>query len=61
MNWNEPFGDGYPNPNRSHFRSPDIWMTASASDRVENHGWIGRYFDHACSGADPTVGIAVGR
>ncbi len=52
---------GYPNPNRSHFRSTDIWMTASASDRVENRGWLGRYFDHACSGADPTVGIAVGR
>ncbi len=52
---------GYPNPNRSHFRSTDIWMTASASDRVENHGWIGRYFDHACAGADPTVGIAIGR
>jgi len=52
---------GYPNPNRSHFRSTDIWMTASSSDRVENHGWIGRYFDHACNGADPTVGIAIGR
>lgn len=52
---------GYPNPNRSHFRSTDIWMTGSASDRVENRGWLGRYFDHACSGADPTVGIAVGR
>lgn len=54
-------GVGYPNPNRSHFRSTDIWMTASASDRVESHGWLGRYFDHACSGADPTVGLAVGR
>ena len=52
---------GYPNPNRSHFRSTDIWMTASSSNRVENHGWIGRYFDHVCPGADPTVGIAVGR
>lgn len=52
---------GYPNPNRSHFRSTDIWMTASASDRIENQGWIGRYFDHACAGTDPTVGIAIGR
>jgi uncharacterized protein (DUF1501 family) len=24
---------GYPNPNRSHFRSTDIWMTATDSDR----------------------------
>lgn len=54
-------GVGYPNPNRSHFRSTDIWMTASDSDRFSNRGWIGRYFDHACAGADPTVGIAIGR
>jgi uncharacterized protein (DUF1501 family) len=54
-------GIGYPNPNRSHFRSTDIWMTAADSDRVESLGWIGRYFDHACNGADPVVGLAVGR
>jgi uncharacterized protein (DUF1501 family) len=54
-------GVGYPNPNRSHFRSTDIWMTASDADRFEKHGWIGRYFDANCSGADPTVGVAVGR
>lgn len=52
---------GYPNPNRSHFRSTDIWMTASDSDRFSNLGWLGRYFDNACAGADPTVGIAIGR
>ena len=54
-------GVGYPNPNRSHFRSTDIWMTASDAERYEKHGWIGRYFDSNCSGADPTVGVAVGR
>lgn len=54
-------GVGYPNPNRSHFRSTEIWQTASASDINEKHGWLGRYFDHACAGADPTVGISVGR
>jgi uncharacterized protein (DUF1501 family) len=54
-------GVGYPNPNRSHFRSTDIWMTASDSDRFEKHGWIGRYFDANCSGSDPTAGVAVGR
>ncbi len=52
---------GYPNPNRSHFRSTDIWMTATDSDRFSNLGWLGRYFDHACAGADPTVGIAIRR
>jgi len=54
-------GVGYPNPNRSHFRSTEIWQTASDSNKFEKHGWIGRYFDHACKGADPTVGINVGR
>ncbi len=52
---------GYPNPNRSHFRSTDIWMTATDSDRYGNLGWLGRYFDNACAGADPTVGVAIGR
>ncbi len=52
---------GYPNPNRSHFRSTDIWMTATDSDRFSNKGWLGRYFDHACAGAEPTVGLCVGR
>jgi uncharacterized protein (DUF1501 family) len=54
-------GVGYPNPNRSHFRSTDIWMTASDSNRYEKYGWLGRYFDANCAGADPTVGVAVGR
>ncbi len=36
-------GVGYPNPNLSHFRSTDIWMTASASNQVVSTGWMGRY------------------
>jgi uncharacterized protein (DUF1501 family) len=54
-------GIGYPNPNRSHFRSTEIWQTASDSERFEKFGWLGRYFDNACPGADPTVGVNVGR
>jgi uncharacterized protein (DUF1501 family) len=54
-------GVGYPNPNRSHFRSTEIWQTASDSEAIEKYGWLGRYFDNACAGADPTVGVAVGR
>jgi len=42
---------GYPNPNRSHFRSTDIWETASDSDRVIPTGWIGRFLDNTCTGA----------
>jgi uncharacterized protein (DUF1501 family) len=53
-------GVGYPNPNRSHFRSTEIWQTASDADRNEAHGWLGRYFDNCCSGADPVVGVAIG-
>lgn len=36
---------GYPNPNRSHFRSMDIWQTATDSDNYSQSGWIGRYLD----------------
>jgi uncharacterized protein (DUF1501 family) len=54
-------GIGYPNPNRSHFRSTEIWQTASDAQKVQSYGWIGRYFDNACSGADPTVGVSIGR
>jgi len=53
-------GVGYPNPNRSHFRSTEIWQTASDSDKVETDGWLGRYFDSCCKGAEPTVGVAIG-
>ena len=53
-------GVGYPNPNRSHFRSTEIWQTASDADKNGTEGWIGRYFDSCCPGADPTVGVAIG-
>ncbi|WP_160971311.1 DUF1501 domain-containing protein [Pseudomaricurvus sp. HS19] len=33
-------GVGYPQPNRSHFRSIDIWDTASAADKYLNEGWL---------------------
>jgi uncharacterized protein (DUF1501 family) len=54
-------GVGYPNPDRSHFRSMEIWETASGSDKSETTGWIGRFFDANCPGCDrPTAGVAVG-
>jgi uncharacterized protein (DUF1501 family) len=53
-------GVGYPNPNRSHFRSTEIWQTASDSEQIEKYGWLGRYFDNACAGADPAVGVTIG-
>lgn len=53
-------GVGYPNPNRSHFVSSRIWHTGSPSGE-QKEGWIGRYFDHCCNGADPPPlsGIAI--
>lgn len=51
---------GYPNPDRSHFRSMDIWHTASASDQYLDTGWVGRYLDAACTGMPrPTGAIQV--
>jgi uncharacterized protein (DUF1501 family) len=40
---------GYPNPDRSHFRSMDIWQTASASNEILQTGWLGRYLDSNCT------------
>lgn len=36
---------GYPNQNRSHFRSTDIWKSGSDADEYLPTGWLGRYFD----------------
>jgi uncharacterized protein (DUF1501 family) len=35
----------YPNPNLSHFRATDIWLTASDSNQYLNSGWLGRYLE----------------
>jgi uncharacterized protein (DUF1501 family) len=41
-------GVGYPNPDRSHFRSMAIWQTAQLDQQgPEVHGWLGRAFDGA--------------
>ena len=36
---------GYPSQNFSHFRSTDIWLSASDSNQVLNSGWLGRYLN----------------
>jgi len=36
---------GYPDQDRSHFRSTDIWHTASDADKVLRTGWLGRYLE----------------
>lgn len=45
-------GVGYPNPSRSHFVGTEIWETADPQQR-RTMGWVGRYFDAQCRGADP--------
>jgi uncharacterized protein (DUF1501 family) len=50
-------GVGYPNPDRSHFRSMDIWQTASPKDAVPT-GWIGRWLDSG--GDDPLRAVNIG-
>lgn len=50
-------GVGYPNPDHSHFRSMDIWQTASPASPVPT-GWIGRWLD--ATGDDPTRAVNIG-
>ena len=51
---------GYPNPDRSHFRSMDIWQSASDSNQYISTGWLGRYLDAQCSGCDkPTQALEI--
>jgi uncharacterized protein (DUF1501 family) len=48
---------GYPNPVRSHFRSSDIWHTASSREEKVDSGWLGRFIDHY--GKMPYSGIEI--
>ena len=51
---------GYPNPDRSHFRSMDIWHSASDSKDYVYTGWLGRYLDAQCKGCDkPTQALEI--
>ncbi|HEY6085182.1 MAG TPA: DUF1501 domain-containing protein [Nitrospira sp.] len=38
-------GVGYASPNRSHFRSIEVWETASESEQVLDEGWLARLFE----------------
>jgi len=58
---------GYPNPDRSHFRSMDIWQSASDANKYVSTGWLGRYLDAECADckshmaieADDTLSLAM--
>jgi len=54
-------GIGYPKPNRSHFRSMDIWHTAE-SDHIADSGWLGRTIRELDPGGENVItGINFGR
>ena len=54
-------GIGYPNPNRSHFRSMDIWHTAHPED-IGNEGWLGQAIrDIDPKGENVLTGVNFGR
>ena len=54
-------GIGYPHPNRSHFRSMDIWQTAEP-DRIATEGWLGRVIRSLDPGGDNVLtGVNFGR
>ncbi len=52
-------GIGYPNPNRSHFTSMDIWHLADRQQK-ETEGWLGRYVDTCLAKIDdPKLAMAI--
>jgi uncharacterized protein (DUF1501 family) len=54
-------GIGYPQPNRSHFRSMDIWHTALPDD-IGQEGWLGRVIKELDPGCDNVLtGVNFGR
>jgi uncharacterized protein (DUF1501 family) len=50
-------GVSYPQPDHSHFRSMDIWQTASPTGPSPS-GWIGRWLD--ATGKDPVRAVNIG-
>lgn len=53
---------GYPNPNRSHFRSMDIWQTGSDEEVYWQEGWLGKVLDSSCNNnhcVPPHYGIEI--
>ena len=56
---------GYPNPNRSHFTSTEIWQQSTVFDPTQPRdvldGWIGRYFEQQCANVvSPALGMQIG-
>jgi len=52
-------GVGYPQPDRSHFRSMDIWQSGSTAAEIVTSGWLGRYLDNACADCNVHNAMAI--
>ncbi len=50
-------GVGYPDPNRSHFESMDIWHTCQRKNDIRTDGWLGRFLEEQtdADGGDPAA------
>ena len=53
-------GVGYPKSNRSHFKSMEIWQSASPDGKLK-YGWLGRHFDQqsALGPLNPVVALGL--
>lgn len=49
---------GYPEPNRSHFRSMDIWQSGSGAKEYLDTGWLGRYLDGSAKNAHGVIEVS---
>jgi uncharacterized protein (DUF1501 family) len=55
-------GVGYPNSNRSHFKSREIWHTADLRGRAGNDGWLGRFCEHQYPDSSlPELSVHIGK
>ena len=52
-------GVGYPQPNRSHFRSLEIWHTAQPDSNTASVGWLGKFLDSQSQDRSKLGGIAL--
>lgn len=54
-------GVGYPGPNRSHFKSREIWHTADLRGRAAGDGWLGKMCQHTWPDASlPELSVHIG-
>jgi uncharacterized protein (DUF1501 family) len=52
---------GYPNPNRSHFESMDIWHSCHRKDQLRSTGWLGRLLDGRNASGKQGGGVHIGQ